>query len=730
MTPIPRTKSLLVPKIPMDTDYETDDGDNITDLAYTVVEEPKYFGTLCGGSKSRRISDTVYLANLYGKYGPVRDYRVFEPYDPFFDDDSESEGEEDKLYYDPTTMEDSSYLSKNKKVDEESCSDDDWSDGEIRDMYAKVLNRGRVFMSRSECSTLHDIMNIALITKQKDVIPTLYNTFTIDKAKGVTVPLQYKDIAGNLHAADWYKSCDVEINCLLKNGTWEVVDLPAGRKVVESRWVFRLKLDKDGNVKRFKARFVVKGFSQVYGMDYTDTYAPVVGTITLRMVLSIAAAKGWTLTQLDVETAFLNSPVTEEIYVRQPEGYHVGGPNTVLKLKKSLYGLKQAPFNWNKMITEYLVSLGLQQSLHDECLFTARNSKGEMCIVTVYVDDLLITGDWMEMRALVKGGLFDRFSMSDEGATSQLLGMVIEYDHVSCRLKIHQATYVDAMLERFMSGVLTQYATPAETNTYQQVEDFIRSKKEPIKTDFPYREAVGSLMYLACMTRPDISNIVRYCARFMNCFHELHVKFVKRIFGYLRGTRSIGLVFTRQTNTDGSKLVAYSDASYSDDYFTGRSTVGTVLLLNGGPVMWQSSLLKFVTSSSTHSEFGAMSNAGTAIEHAQLILADIFNRQLPGVVVYNDSKTAIGDVNSACEGVSPPTELFVDNMAAIHIGTNDRGSKRAKHINVRFMNVRDMVLRKVIKLTWISTEAQVADILTKCLRKDLFIKFRQMFMSG
>jgi hypothetical protein len=318
---------------------------------------------------------------------------------------------------------------------------------------------------------------------------------------------------------------------------------------------------------------------------------------------------------------------------------------------------------------------------------------------------------------LVRDGLFNRFSMSDQGESSQLLGMIIGYDVTTGILKLHQEMYVESLLEKYGEGDLTQYSTPAETNTYKQVEDFVKSKKEPVKTTYPYRQVVGTLLYLTCMTRPDIANIVRYLARFMNNFHALHVKFVKRVLGYLRGTKDVGIVYRRQMVPN--VLTAYSDSSYADDYFTGRSTNGIVLMFNGGPVMWRSTLMKFVSSSSTFSEYGAMSDAVVAVEHAQGILSDILGLVNSGVVVYSQNEEAIGDIRSACESCES-TELFVDNLAAIHIGTHDRGSKRAKCINVRFMNVRESVLREVIKLTWIPTEAQLADILTKCLEENLF----------
>ena len=381
------------------------------------------------------------------------------------------------------------------------------------------------------------------------------------------------------------------------------------------------------------------------------------------------------------------------------------------------------------MLTEFLVGCGLVQSSHDPCLFTARDARGRVAVVVIYVDDLVISGDWMELRAEVKKSLSERFCMKDVSSGNQLLGMVCEHDQAGGVLKLHQKPLVQKLLDTYGEGDMNIYSTPAETDTYKQLENFVHDKKEIVKSDWDYRGAVATMLYLSVMTRPDIANIVRYLSRFLNCYHSLHVKFAKRVMGYLRGTMDVGIVFRR--NGDCT-LKAFSDSSYGDDYFTGRSTNAHIVLLDNGPVCWRSSMMNFVVMSSTHSEFGAMSDAVTAVGHVANLRKSILGGHESPVEIRNKDVDAIDEVSSACEADGPdgPVPLLIDNMAAIHIGSNDRGSKRAKHINARFMNVREAVLNGLVKLVWVSTTEQVADILTKCLGAPTFLKLRRMFMSA
>ena len=599
---------------------------------------------------------------------------------------------------------------------------------DIKNMAGKLINRGKCFMNRREVESLKYVIDSAVL-HNSDVIPEIFSAFNISALKGENIPQSVKEALKSVHSPKWKDAIQTEYDQLMKNHTWDVVEAPIGRKIVDSRWVFAKKLNPDGSVRRFKARFVAKGFSQVHGLDYTDTYAPVIGMISLRMVLSLATSKGWDIHQLDVETAFLNSTVDEEIYVRQPEGYHIGGSNMVLKLNKSLYGLKQAPANWNKMLKEFMVSSGLKQSKFDECLYTYRDKDGKLCVVTVYVDDIIITGDAVDYIQWLKKEMNVKFTMKDMTDNHQLLGLTFYYDKAKGTLKLSQRLFIEKIIDTHcIRHDSEQYTTPALPNTYKLFEEFLESKKEPIKSSFPYREAVGMLMYLAVMTRPDISNIVRYLSKFVNNFHSLHVSLLQRVLCYLRGTKDIGIVFRKGDN----KLKAYSDSSYSDDYFTGRSTTGSLIMLNGGPLMWKSVMQLFVVMSSTHAEYAAISETINAVEYAKSIYDEILGSVSEGVVVQNSSpdrgSTALSDFKEVCV-LGVPVQVFVDNQAAIYIGMHDTSGKRAKHINVRFNNVREKVLSGSVVLEYINTKDQLADIFTKCLGKNEFVKLRDLILG-
>jgi len=315
--------------------------------------------------------------------------------------------------------------------------------------------------------------------------------------------------------------------------------------------------------------------------------------------------------------------------------------------------------------------------------------------------------------------------MKDLGKIHQCIGLIVEHDTVKGEMKIHQQPYTDKIVEQFTEeGDINVYTTPAETNSYQQVEEVARSQKEPERVTYPYREAIGSLLYLAVMTRPDISNIVRYLSRFVSNFSAIHVKLAKRVFGYLRGTSDIGIIYRSGDDT----LRSYSDASYGDDYFTGRSTVAGVVTLNGGPIMWKSVLINFVVLSSTHSEYAAISETVNAVDYASHILKDIIGTKSSEIVILNHDKNAIKTYDDACKS-KEAIDLHVDNMAAIYIATHDTSGKRSKHINVRFMNVKEKILTGLVKIKYISTHSQVADLLTKCLSRDVFQKFRSALLS-
>ena len=218
---------------------------------------------------------------------------------------------------------------------------------------------------------------------------------------------------------------DEEMDALEANATWELVPLPKEKNAIGCKWVYKVKHNANGSVNRYKARLVVKGYAQTYGIDYEETFSPVARMATVRAVIAMAASKGWSLHQMDVKNAFLHGDLQEEVYMEQPPGYvHAVHPEFVCRLKKALYGLKQAPRAWSDKIGQYLVTIGFQISKADFSLYVRKTEKGIMLLV-IYVDDLIITGDSDEDILHVKMLLKQKFEMKDLGELRYFLGIEV-----------------------------------------------------------------------------------------------------------------------------------------------------------------------------------------------------------------------------------------------------------------------------------------------------------------
>jgi hypothetical protein len=222
----------------------------------------------------------------------------------------------------------------------------------------------------------------------------------------------------------WRSAINAELSALSDNNTWTLVNLPSNKRAIGCKRVFKLKLHADGSVERYKARLVAKGFTQTEGIDYLDTFSPVVKMTTVRVLMSIAASQNWPLFQLDVNTAFLHGDLSEEVYMKPPPGLHLPHPNLVCKLQRSLYGLKQASRQWNTKLTETLVSSGYTQSKADYSLFTKHTNIG-FTIILVYVDDLVLGGTDLTEIHHIKSLLDIKFSIKDLGVLKYFLGFEV-----------------------------------------------------------------------------------------------------------------------------------------------------------------------------------------------------------------------------------------------------------------------------------------------------------------
>ncbi|CAJ2666297.1 unnamed protein product [Trifolium pratense] len=286
---------------------------------------------------------------------------------------------------------------------------------------------------------------------------------------------------------NWKSAVNVELTALLKNNTWDMVKLPPHKKAIGCKWVFKLKLHADGTVERHKARLVAKGFTQTEGIDYIDTFSPVVKMTTVRTFMAIAASQNWPLFQLDVNTAFLHGDLNEEVYMKPPPGLPLAHPDLVCKLQRSLYGLKQASRQWNVKLTETLLSSGYIQSKADYSLFTKNTSTGFTAIL-VYVDDLVLGGTDIDEIHQLKALLDTKFSIKDLGSLKYFLGFEVARSKTG--ISLCQRKYTLDLLQD--SGLLGTKPTPTPMQPHLQLQ---KSSGNAISDPTTYRRLIGRLLY-------------------------------------------------------------------------------------------------------------------------------------------------------------------------------------------------------------------------------------------
>lgn len=358
-------------------------------------------------------------------------------------------------------------------------------------------------------------------------------------------PLTVNEAFGGDESENWKVAISEEYNSLLKNDTWTLVDLPPGRKAIQCKWVFKTKTDHEGNIERYKARLVAKGCAQKAGIDYSETYSPVVRYSTIRYLMSIAAQYDLDIHQMDVETAFLQGDLHDEIFMVQPQLYS-DGSNKVCKLNKPIYGLKQASREWNVKLEKTLKSAGLTQSSIDPCVYF-KIQNGKMLFIGIYVDDLMIFDNDPKLRSQIKSHLMAKFEMKDLGVAKYCIGIHITRNRHNGTISLDQKGYIDVILKRFNMDTCNPVSTPMDVSVKLTKEmspktDAEREQMESI----PFQEAVGCILYLAQSTRPDISYAINNISRFNNQPGPQHWAAIKHLLRYLNGTSSLKLNFSNK----------------------------------------------------------------------------------------------------------------------------------------------------------------------------------------
>ncbi|KAJ4767670.1 Gag/pol [Rhynchospora pubera] len=505
----------------------------------------------------------------------------------------------------------------------------------------------------------------------------VFTDFVAHHASMETEPRTFNQ-ANSLPA--WRQAMAVELHALALNKTWTLVPPPANQKVLSSKWVYKIKRKPDGTIDRFKARLVANGFHQEEGVDFMETYSPVVRPTTIRVVLSIAMSSQWQIKQLDVQNAFLHGDLTETVYMAQPKGFvDPTFPNHVCLLHKSLYGLKQAPRAWFLKLSNALVSFGFKSSNYDPSLFIS-NHNGHKLFVLVYVDDIIVTGDDDKLVAECIEQLSTQFAVKDLGKLHYFLG--IEAQFTTQGLLLTQSKYLADLLNRVNMINSKPVLTPMATGV-------TLSKDDGALFDDPhlYRSVIGALQY-ATLTRPDISFTVNKLSQFMHDPTLNHWTAAKRLLRYLCGTLKHGiLIHSTSTNT----IHAYSDADWAGSIDDRRSTSGFCVYLGRNLVSWCAKKQPTVLRSSTEAEYRSLALTCTEIKWLTYLLEEL----------------GIAMVSKPC--------LWCDNIGATFLASNPMFHARTKHIEIDYHFVREQVADNKLDVKFICSADQLSDVMTKPL---------------
>ncbi|KAK1670359.1 hypothetical protein QYE76_058518, partial [Lolium multiflorum] len=481
-------------------------------------------------------------------------------------------------------------------------------------------------------------------------------------------PATYEEAMMSPDSNKWQEAMKSEMGSMYDNKVWTLVDLPDSRKAVENKWIFKRKTDADGNVTVYKARLVAKGFRQIQGVDYDETFSPVAKLKSVRILLAIAAFFDYEIWQMDVKTAFLNGDIEEELYMVQPKGFvDPKNADKVCKLQRSIYGLKQASRSWNRRFDKVIKDFGFIQCHGEACIYK-KVSGSSVAFLILYVDDILLIGNDIELLSSVKGYLNKCFSMKDLGEAAYILGIKIYRDRSRRLIGLSQSTYLDKILKKFrMDESKKGFLPMLPGKVLSKTQGPATAEERERMNQIPYASAVGSIMYAMLCTRPDIAHVVSLTSRYQSDPGMEHWTAVKNIMKYLKRTKDMFLCYGGDQEL---VVTSYTDA-----------------------ISWCSSKQCTVAKSSTESEYIAASEASSEAVWMKRVIVEF------------------GVVPSALD----PLVIYYDNMGAIANAQEPRSHKKLKHIKLRFHSIREYIEDGEVKICKVHTDLNVADPLTKAL---------------
>jgi transposase InsO family protein len=507
----------------------------------------------------------------------------------------------------------------------------------------------------------------------------------------------------------WLEGARTELDSLREMRVFELVlrrDVPANRSVLRGKFVCRLKRDAVGNPVRYKVRWVAKGFQQVWGRDFSKTTSPTARLESLRVVLHIAAVNDWVIEQYDVKTAFLNGvlPEDEIQYMEQPPGFaELDKQLYVWRLLRSLYGMRQSSRIWNRALNASFLGWGFSRSACEWCVYSRRSDNGDITIVAVHVDDMAAISSSREEADRFRTELESSWQITALGEPKLIVGIAIHRDRAKRTISLSQTALIDKIILAYGQKDAISAKTPIVFGAQLVKPD----PQTPLDEDererlaaLPYRSLVGSLMYVASGSRPDIMFAVSKLSRYLDCYRETHWQAAIRVVRYLKGTRDLALHLGGSTITP--TLMGYSDSDYANDSGAdGRKSVsGHCFTLGSGVVSWSSKKQKTIADSTCAAEYMAASDAGRELVWLRTLLREL--------------------------GFNPTTAtpLLCDNTAAVVLCEDQAFHNRVKHLDVKYHWIRERVENGELIVKQIPTSGNVADVLTKALPGPRFYTLR------
>ena len=511
-------------------------------------------------------------------------------------------------------------------------------------------------------------------------------------------PSSYSEAIQRDDSDKWKEAMKNEIDALQRNGTWRIVKRERKNKLMKCRWVFTRKYDSEGNVTRYKARLVAKGYSQG-AQPFQDTFAPTIKSSSLRALFALGARPGWSLSQGDINNAYLHGTLPDPILMSLPPGLSnltSGVPEgSCIKLIKSLYGTKTAGNIWSDVFASWMKKQGFKRLSSDPCVYK-KQVGDKILTVGVYVDDCIALTNCKALSNAFFAAADGTFGIKNEGELSWVLGLKIERN--DDRIAVSQAAYIEQLLTRHNMDQCRPAAVPLPSG-------MIITNDPDGKAADPeeYRSMIGGMMYLMTNTRPDLAYPLSTLARYMNSPKDSHMAALNHLFRYVKGTSNHSLIFSNDGNAIG--LTCYVDASFASCRDTRRSVSGYLYFLNGNLISWASKRQTLVALSTAEAEYIALSASICEGKHLYQFLDEL--------------------------GMAPslPIKVKEDNQAAIKISTTVWSSARTKHINLRYHHVRENVKSGQFSIEYVSTSQQLADSLTKPSSSTAIAKLMDVVMK-